>query len=205
MGTHRRRQVLATRQAFDEARFGSARTLNLRASLPTVREATVRAEAWLRQRQVEHAGEVLVITGRGLGSPEGVSPVREAVRKLLGSLKRRGVVSEHREHTPGSFVVRLAPPSALWNAPRRKREPVHPAPVDPPALEALEPETRALLRTLAIASLHALGVREPESLIEGEMLKQFGALAAAIPPGPDREARLRAVVARAIEDSVDER
>src|SRR5688572_10591297 len=126
MGASRRRQMLATRQAFDEARFGSARTLNLRASLPTMREATTRAESWLRQRQVERAGDVLIITGRGVGSPDGVSPVREAVRKLLGSLKRRGVVSEHREHTPGSFVVKLAPTSALWNAPRRKREPLNP-------------------------------------------------------------------------------
>ena len=197
--------MLATRQAFDEARFGSARTLNLRASLPTVRDAVTRAESWLRQRQVEHAGEVLLITGRGLGSPDGVSPVREAIRKLLGSLKRRGVVSEHREHAPGSFVVTLAPTSALWNAPRRKREPTHPLPADPPALQALAPETRAMLRALALASLDALGVRDPESLVEGEMLKQFGALAAAIPPGPDREARLRTVVARALEEAEDER
>ena len=197
--------MIATRQAFDEARFGSARTLNLRASLPTVREATARAEAWLRQCQVERAGEVLVITGRGLGSPEGVSPVREAIHKLLGSLKRRGVVAEHREHTAGSFVVRLAPTSALWNAPKRKREPAHPAPADPPALDALEPDTRAMLRTLALSSLDALGVRDPESLVEGEMLRQFGALAAAIPAGPDRETRLRAVIARAIEEAIDER
>ena len=205
MGTSRRRQMLATRQAFDEARFGSARTLNLRASLPTVREATTRTETWLRQRQAENAGEVLVITGRGLGSPDGVSPVREAVSKLLVSLKRRGVVAEHREHTAGSFVVRLAPLSALWNAPRRKREPARPAPVDPPALAALEPETRTLLRALALSSLEALGVRDPESLVEGEMLKQFGALAAAIPPGPDREARLRAVITRAIEEALEDR
>ena len=205
MGTSRRRQMLATRQAFDEARFGSARTLNLRASLPTVREATTRAESWLRQRQVENAGEVLVITGRGLGSPDGVSPVREAIGKLLGSLKRRGVISEHREHTPGSFVVKLAPTSALWNAPRRKREPVRPPPADPPALEALAPETRTMLRALALASLNALGIRDPESLVEGEMLKQFGALAAAIPPGSDRETRLRAVIARALVEAEDER
>ena len=205
MGTDRRRQLLATRQAFDEARFGPARTLNLRASLPSVRDATTRAEAWLRQRQVESAGEVLIITGRGLGSPEGISPVREAIRKLLGSLKRRGVVAEHGEHTAGSFVVRLAPTSALWNAPRRRRERSLPAATDPPALEALEPATRSLLRTLALASLDALGVRDPASLVEGEMLKQFGALAAAVPDGPDREARLRAVITRAIEDAAEER
>ena len=205
MGTHRRRQLLAARQAFDEARFGPARTLNLRASLPSVRDATTRAEAWLRQRQVESAGEVLIITGRGLGSPDGVSPVREAIGKLLGSLKRRGVVAEHREHTAGSFVVKLAPTSALWNAPRRRRERSLPPAADPPALEALEPATRSLLRTLALASLDALGVRDPASLVEGEMLKQFGALAAAVADGPDREARLRAVITRAIEDAAEER
>ena len=159
----------------------------------------------LRARQVESAGEVLIITGRGLGSPDGISPVREAIRKLLTSLRRRGVVAEHREHTAGSFVVQLAPTSALWNAPRRKREHSQPPAADPPALEALEPETRALLRVLALASLDALGVRDPASLVDREMLKQFGALAAAIPDGPDREARLRAVITRAIGEAAEER
>lgn len=204
MATHRRRQIVAARQALDEARFGAARTLNLRATLPSVREATARADAWLRQRQVEGAGEVLVITGRGEGSPGGVSVVREAIVKLLGSLRRRGVVASHREHTAGSFIVQLAPMSALWDAPRRRREPAAAPLADPPGLEALEPASRALLRALARVSLESLGVRDTESLLEGEMLKQFAVLAAAIPEAPDREARLRAAVQRAIDEYEEE-
>ena len=205
MASHRRRQIVAARQALDEARFGAARTLNLRASLPSAREATTRAEAWLRQRQVEgDREEVLVITGRGEGSPGGVSVVREAIGRLLVSLRRRGVVASHRQHTAGSFVVQLAPMSALWDAPRRRREQTSAPVVDPPALAALAPETRALLRALAVVSLESLGVRDTEPLLEGEMLKQFAMLAAAIPATPDREACLRAAVQRAIEEYVEE-
>src|SRR5512142_2544312 len=87
------------RQAFDEVRFGPSRTLNLRETLPTAAAATTRTESWLRQQQVERAGEVLIVTGRGNHSPEGVSVVRESVIRLLHSLKRRGVVAEHHEHT----------------------------------------------------------------------------------------------------------
>jgi len=107
-------------KAFDEAAFGQKNTLNLRESLPTVADARFRVEAWLRERQVGGAREVLVITGRGNQSPGGVSPVREGIVALLPSLRRRGVVSDWKEHTSGSFVVRLAPISSLLNAPRRK-------------------------------------------------------------------------------------
>src|SRR4051812_33539577 len=65
-------------QAFDEVRFGAARTLNLRASLPTASEAAARVDSWLRQHQVQRSDEVLVITGRGNNSEGGVSVVREA-------------------------------------------------------------------------------------------------------------------------------
>src|SRR5918992_4314091 len=109
-------------QAFDEARFGSERTLNLRAALPTADEAARRAEAWLRQQQIAQAGDVLIITGRGKGSPDGLSVVREAVIRLLYSLKRKGVVASHEEHTAGSFVVTLAPMHALLEAPRRQKD-----------------------------------------------------------------------------------
>ena len=86
-------------RAFDEARFGSARTLDLRSSMPTGAEAVRRAEPWLRERQMARAGEVLVITGRGRDSPGGIAVVREAIRKLLGALKRKGVVGDVAEHT----------------------------------------------------------------------------------------------------------
>ena len=187
------------RQAFDEARFGASRTLNLRESLPTAVEATTRAEAWLRQQQVQHSGEVLVITGRGNNSPTGVSPVREAVIRLLHSLKRRGVVSGHQEHTSGSFVVTLAPVRELWDAPKRHRERKTPPPSTPPSLDTLSDETRRLLRDLAERSLDTLGIREREPFIHSEMLKQFGAVAASIEPGPDREASLDRALRLALE------
>ena len=188
------------RQAFDEARFGAARTLNLRESLPTAAEATTRAEAWLRQQQMQHSGEVLVITGRGNNSPSGVSPVREAIIRLLHSLKRRGVVSGHEEHTAGSFVVTLAAVRELWDAPKRHRERrTPPPPSSPPSLEALNDETRLLLRHLAERSLDALGIREREPFLQAEMLKQFGAVAASLGPGPDREARLTRALRLALE------
>lgn len=200
MATYHRRQLVALRQALDEARFGSERTLNLRATLPSAEEATRRAEAWLRQQQVAGAGEVLVVTGRGNSSPDGVSVVREAVGRLLSSLRRRGVVADVREHTPGSYVVRLASLRDLAEAPRRKRERATPAPVhaDPPAIAALEPETRALLRRLAEQALDALGVATGEPFVDAEMVRQFALLAAGVPDGADRERRLRMVLARAI-------
>src|SRR3954468_15927116 len=115
----RRVGLKGLQQAFDEARFGAQRTLNLRESLPTADQATVRTDSWLRQQQIDQAGEVLIITGRGNNSEAGFSVVREAVIRLLHVLRRRGVVSCHQEHTPGSFVVSLAPVSALWEAPKR--------------------------------------------------------------------------------------
>ena len=53
------------RRAFDEARYGAERTLNLREALPTPEQAVARLDGWIRQRQVDRAGEVLVISGRG--------------------------------------------------------------------------------------------------------------------------------------------
>lgn len=102
--------------AFDEARFGPARTLDLRAGLPTVAEALRRAEPWLRERQMAHAGEVLVITGRGLGSPGGVGAIRAAIGPMLTRLKRAGVIERVAEHNAGAFVVALAQIPALFEA-----------------------------------------------------------------------------------------
>ncbi|MFI5246882.1 MAG: Smr/MutS family protein, partial [Gemmatimonadales bacterium] len=111
-----RRAHITLHRAFDEARFGTARTLDVRTPMLTGAEAVRRAEPWLRERQMSRAGEVLVITGRGRGSPGGIAVVREAVRKLLGTLKRKGVVAAVAEHTPGSWVVTLAPVRALFEA-----------------------------------------------------------------------------------------
>ena len=68
--------LIGLRQAFDEVRFGADRTLNLRESLPSAAEATTRAEAWLRQQQVQQSGEVLVITGRGARNASSHGSVR---------------------------------------------------------------------------------------------------------------------------------
>ncbi len=190
--------------AFDEARFGPSRTLNLRESLPTVDQAVARAESWLRERQMARAGEVLVITGRGNASPGGVSAVREAVYKLLGSLRRRGVLTAVEEHTAGSFVVRLAPVSKLFEAPQSKRHPVQPLPPDPRALAALDQGTRRLLRTLAERTLDALAMRAPlPSIVAAEMETQFAHLSAGLGDATDREAALRAAIQRAIDELDD--
>ena len=192
-------------RAFDEAEFGPKNSLNLRESLPSVADAAFRAESWLRERQVSGAKEVLIITGRGNQSPGGVSFVRKAILDLLPGLRRRGVVNEWREHSPGSLVVRLEPISALLNAPKRRRDREsgqHKA-LDPQALAALDKSTLQMLRTLAIRSLESLGVHETARFVETEMLSKFDSLAASIPPGEGSEDRLRRAIAAAL-DQLDE-
>lgn len=185
---------MSLHSAFDEARFGRDRVLNLRAMLPTPAQAEVRAEAWLREKQASRAGEVLVITGRGNRSIDGVSVVREAIVRLLARLRRGGVVRTVTEHTPGSFVVALAPLSALRDAPRRRRGPAKPPPSDPRALAGLSSETRALLRRVALRALEELGVRDPAPFLEAEMCAQFSHAIAALPVGDRNDARLRALL-----------
>jgi len=197
----RKEGLKGLRQAFDEVRFGAQRTLNLRDTLPTATAATSRTEAWLRQQQVERAGEVLIVTGRGNQSDGGIPVVREAVIRLLLVLKRRGVVSGHEEHTPGSFVVALADVSALWESPRRNRGRgvvVEPSP-NPPSLDDLDPEVRVMLRNLAERALEGLGVKDTAAFLQGEMLKQFGAIAATIGNTPGREERLRSAIRVALD------
>jgi hypothetical protein len=187
-------------KALDEAAFGQKNILNLRESLPTAADARFRAEAWLRERQVSKSGDVLVITGRGNQSPNGVSPVREAIVGLLPSLRRRGVVSEWREHSPGSFVVKLASISSLLDAPRRKRERKASTPIpNPRSLTGLDSSTLSLLRRLAVRSLESLGVRDPQNFVEAEMLSKFNSLAAGVTAGAEGEARLRDAIKDALE------
>jgi hypothetical protein len=188
------------RQAFDEVRFGAHRTLNLRESLPTAADAAARTEAWLRQQQIERAEEVLIVTGRGNNSLDGVSVVREAVIRLLHVLRRRGVVAGYEEHSPGSLVVALAPVSALWEAPRRNAgRGAPPPPRNPPSLADLDDDTKTMLRHLAERALEGLGVKDTAEFLEGEMLRQFGAIAASIGDEPGREARLRTAVRAALD------
>lgn len=201
MTTYHRRRLAELKHALDEARFGAEGTLNLRASLPTVHEATARAETWLRERQVAGVREVLIVTGRGNASADGHSVVRAAIEKLLRTLRRRGVVDVLTQHTPGSFVVQLAPMRRLWEAPKRHRDKApRPAPAETAALAGLAPETTELLRTLARQSLHRLGVGDAERFLADEMATQLAAFVRGLPEGADREARLRDAIARALQD-----
>lgn len=197
----RRNGIVALHRALDEARFGRERTLNLRATLPRPKEAEARCEAWLRERQVAKSDELLVITGRGLNSWDGESVVREAIVRLLASLRRRGVVEAWHEHTPGSFLVTVAPIRTLREAPRRSGERRR-ITSDPMALRGLPPATRARLRELAQLALEQLGIRETDTFIEDEMVSQFTELARGVPEGPDRERRLLAAIERTIEEYV---
>jgi hypothetical protein len=187
-------------KALDEAQFGMRNILNLRESLPSAADARHRTEAWLRERQIGRAGEVLVITGRGNQSLGGVSAVRGAIAALLPVLRRKGVVSEWREHSPGSFVVKLGSITDMLDAPRRKRDrkESQSAP-DPMQLAALDGTTLRLLRRLAVRSLETLGVRDLDKFIDAEMVSKFNSLAGGIPAGIDGEVRLRDAIVSALE------
>ena len=126
--------------------------------------------------------------------------VRSSVESLMHRLTQRGVVASHREHTPGSFVVTLAPVRELWDSAKRGRAPDVPPLPDPPSLDVLDGDTRTLLRQLAERSLEQLGVRaERDRFVESEMLRQFSAIAASLATGAQREDRLRAAIQRALE------
>ena len=199
--SRRVRGLAGLQQAFDEVRFGAARTLNLRQSLPTGAEAAARLDAWLRQHQAQQSDELLVITGRGNNSESGIAVVREATLRVLHQLRRKGVVEEFAEHTPGSFVVTVARLSAATESGKHQSaRTILPPPAEPPTLAALGEATRARLRILAERSLDALGVRERGPFVEDEMLRLFGELASSAGQGPDREARLRAAIERALSD-----
>ena len=196
---------VALHRAFDEARFGPARTLDLRASMPTAAEAARRAEPWLRERQMARAGDVLIVTGRGKGSPGGVAVVREAIQKLFRTLKRKGVIATFGEHTAGSFVVSLAPVRALFETvPRSRSHDARVPPADPKELRALDERTRALLRGLAERSLDVLGAPRTAGLVHDEMVRQFSILASAVAPDEiDREGRLQFLI-EAARDAFDD-
>jgi hypothetical protein len=176
------------------------RTLNLRESLPTGAEAARRLEAWLRQHQAQRSEELLVITGRGSRSADGIAVVREAAIGVFHELQRKGVVKDHAEHTPGSFVVRVAPMQARIDASHGHRAPAASPPPSPPTLATLDETTRERLRVLAERSLDALGIRDRTAFVEGEMLRLFGALAVGTGEAADREGQLRAAIERAMSE-----
>jgi hypothetical protein len=193
-------------RVFDELRFGAARTLNLRDGLPTVAQAETRVESWLRLQQAEGGGEVLIITGRGLGSLDGVGRVREAVHRRCTQLKRLNVVTQVSEYGPGAFVVTVATLRALVEPPRLRTGRKTPTPVaDPGELAALPESLRAVLRELAILSVHRLGVREPsEAMIADEMRTQFGALSPSAVSAPDPAAALHRAAERLLQELREE-
>lgn len=193
-------------RAFDELNFGADRTLNLRDSLPSAADARFRAEAWLRQRQSISQEPVLIVTGRGKGSPNGIPVVKEAVQSLLHTLKRQGVVGSWHEHSQGAIVIEPAPMNALFSAPRRHRDDKKAraqagVAADYSALfRGLEPETVKLLRSLAERTLLGLGVSDEVESIKEEMTHKLSILVPGLPETGNREAALRLVIIRAIEE-----
>lgn len=146
---------------------------------------------------------MLIITGRGRGSVDGIAVVRPAVQRRLARLRRQGVIAEVREHSPGSFAVTLAPLRAMLTAQRRAKDPPLRRPSDPLALSSLEPATRSALRALALRTLELLGAPRTDALVNDEMTHQFSRLAAAIGAGPNREARLRQAARVALAETDD--
>jgi Smr domain len=188
--------VTVARRARDELRFGAERTLNLRDTLPTAAEALRRCDAWLRSQQVRGAREVLVVTGRGSHSPDGVPVLKPAIEKLLHVLRRRGVVDGHVEHNPGAFAVTLAPLRALNDAPARRRDPARP--VAGFAFAGLDASTQALLREAAERALHSLGVTPDDRQLTDEMHRQVSILADGLRGDAMDPEQLRAALRRAI-------
>lgn len=182
---------------FDELRFGPERTLNLRDGLPSAAHAVERAELWLRERQVRGDKEALIITGRGRRSPGGIGVIREAIEKLLFSLRRRGVIAGHQEHNSGAFAIELAPLRALAEAIPRKRD-RGALRSNPSDVHGLSSESNALLRALAERSLDALGVTHAESRIADEMQRQLKGIVPGLRGGVQMEGDLNAALRAAI-------
>jgi hypothetical protein len=189
------------KSAFDAVRFAPDRVLNLRASFPTGADAAYRAESWLRERQAAGAREVLIITGRGQGSPDGIAVVRDAVARCFPALRRTGVIAAVHEHDPGSFVVELATLQALVSAPRRRQHPRAEPSRDAGVLAGLDSGILALLRRLALVALEAHGVHgPPDSFVTDEMARHFSRLVLAVPPGEDPATALRPLLERALDE-----
>lgn len=183
--------------------------LNLREGLPSGAEATRRAEGWLRSKQIERAGEVLIITGRGNGSLDGIPVVRTEVMRLLTRLRQQGVIAQVREHTPGSFAIVLAPLRQLFEAPSRRQHRQSSRRTDAapqaPGFDALDPRVRAALRVLAQRAVESLGVRDPtESMVQAEMQRQFGLLTTLLAASGLSDDALAAAVEGALADYDDE-
>jgi hypothetical protein len=197
----RKPKLTALWRALDEAAFGSERTLNLRELLPSAAEARDRTEVWLRGRQVTKPEEVLIITGRGNQSAGGIGIIRREILAMMPGLRRRGIVESWREQSPGSLIVKLAPTSALFSAPKRRRgketrEIVHSDNV----LEGVDGTTASMLRQLALRNLDGLGVEHDSEFVTKEMQQIFSTLMNALPAGARTEDGLQASIRNALEE-----
>lgn len=142
----------------------------------------------------------MVITGRGNQSQDRIAVVRPAVAKQLEVLRRQGVVAAVREHTAGSFVVTLAPLSALLAAPPRRRDAPPPPPADPREVQALAEDLRRDLRVLALRALEELGVPPRDEFVASEMRAIVARLTAGRAHVVDLEAYLRTAVRAALDE-----
>ena len=187
--------------ALEPLRFGPLRTLNVRSGLLSGDASAARVESWLRSKQVELSGEVLIITGRGAGSLGGIPVVKEAARKTLSRLRRLGVIESFGEDTPGSFVAVLAPLRSLLEAPARRRSARQPPARKSPSIRGLRPETRERLRYLASRAIEALGVKSPsEAVLEAEMARQFSMIARTAPAGVEADRWLDGAITKALRE-----
>lgn len=187
--------------SLERVRFGPLRTLNIRASMLTGEDSAHRVELWLRSKQVELTGEVLVITGRGAGSVGGVPVVKESTRRALNRLRRLGVVESFGEDTPGSFIIALAPLRSLLEAPARRRTSATPPARKSIGIQGLKPETRDRLQYLATRALDALGVKDPsDAQVSSEMARQFSVIARTAPAGADADKWVDGAITRALRE-----
>ena len=197
----RARPPNALYRAFDEAQFGEGRTLNLRDGLPSGPDAATRAEAWLRLKQVEGAREVLIITGRGAHSVGAVPVVRAHVTKRLARLRRAGVVASTKEHSPGSYIVCLAPVSAMLTASQQPQRSKNSRVVSTPATADVTPATRQIVHHLAVRTLASLGIHATtRAMVADEMERQVELLTRAMPDDADREQWIRDAALRVLND-----
>jgi hypothetical protein len=188
-------------RAFDEAQFGEGRTLNLRDGLPSGDEAATRAEAWLRLKQVEGAREVLIITGRGAHSVGAVPVVRAHVVKRLARLRRAGVVASTKEHSPGSYIISLAPVSTMLTASQQPQRPRNNQSVSTRATADLSAATRQLVHDLAVRTLASLGIHATtRAIVADEIERQVELLVRAMPKDADREQWIRDATLRVLND-----
>ena len=193
-------KLTALWHALDEAAFGSERTLNLRELLPSAAEARARTETWLRARQVTKPEEVLIITGRGNQSSGGIGIIRKEILGMMPALRRRGIVESWREHSPGSLIVKLAPTSALFSAPKRRRGTERTESQVEAPLAGLEAGTVSMLKQLALRNLDTLGVNHDTEFVQQEMQRIFSMLTNALPAGARSEESLRKSISNALEE-----